>query len=61
MQPASSAQQENSIATISYVVPGLTTPVLQPVYPYVEPTPLSWSGPQVSAPATPIPDKASLI
>ena len=61
MQPPSSAQQENPIATTSNVVPGLATPVFQPAYPYVGPTSLSWSGPQVSAPAPPIPDNASLI
>ena len=61
MQPPSGAQQENPIATTSNVVPGLVTPVFQPAYPYVGPTPLSWSGPQVSAPAPPIPDNASLI
>ena len=60
MQPPSGAQQENPIATTSNVVPGLTIPVFQPAYPYVGPTPLSWSGPQVSAPAPPIPDNASL-
>ena len=61
MQPPSGAQQENPIATTSNVVPGLATTVFQPAYPYVGPTPLSWSGPQVSAPAPPIPDNASLI
>ena len=54
-------QQENPIATTSNVVPSLATLVFQPTYPYVGPTPLSWSGPQVSAPAPPIPDNASLI
>ena len=38
-----------------------TSPVFQPTYPYVSPTPLSWSGPQVSAPVPPIPEKAPLI
>ena len=47
--------------TTSIIVPGLATPVFQPTYPYVGPTPLSWSSPQVSAPAPPIPDNASLI
>ena len=61
MQSPSGAQQENLIATISNVVPGLATPVFQPTYSYVGPTPLSWNGPQVSAPASPIPDNASLI
>ena len=61
MQSPSGAQQENLIATTSNVVPGLATPVFQPTYPYVGPTPLSLSGPQVSAPAPPIPDNASLI
>ena len=61
MQPPSGAQQENPTATTSNVVPGLATPVFQPAYPYVGPTPLSWSGPQMSAPAPPIPDTASLI
>ena len=61
MQSLSGAQQEHLIATTSNVVPGLATPVFQPTYSYVGPTPLSWSGPQVSAPAPPIPDIASLI
>ena len=61
MQSPSGAQQENLIATTSNVVPGLATPVFQPTYPYVGPTPLSWSGPQRSAPAPPITDNASLI
>ena len=60
MQSPLGAQQENLIATAN-VVPGLATPVFQPTYPYVGPTPMSWSGPQVSAPAPPIPDNASLI
>ena len=60
MQSPLGAQQENLIATTN-VVPGLATPVFQPTYPYVGPTPLSWSGPQVSAPAPPIQDNASLI
>ena len=61
MQSPSGAQQEILIATTSNVVPGLATPVFQPTYPYVGSTPLSLSGPQVSAPAPPIPDNASLI
>ena len=61
MQSPSGAQQENLIATTSNVVPDLATPIFQPTYPYVGPTRLSWSGPQVSAPAPPIPDNASLI
>ena len=61
MQSPSGTHQENPIATTSIIVPGLATPVFQPTYPYVGPTPLSWSGPQVSAPAPPIPDNASLI
>ena len=61
MQSPFCAQQENPIATTSNVVPALATPVFQPSYPYIGPTPLSWSGPQVSAPAPPIPDNASLI
>ena len=61
MQSPFGAQQENPIATTSNVVPALATPVFQPIYPYIGPTPLSWSGPQVSAPAPPIPDNASLI
>ena len=61
MQSPLGAQQENPIVTTSNVVPGLATPVFQPTYPYIGPTPLSWSGPQVSAPAPPIPDNASLI
>ena len=60
MQSPLGAQQENLIATTN-VVPGLATPVFQPTYPYVGPTPLSWSGPQMSAPAPPIPDNASFI
>ena len=61
MQSPSGAQQENPTTTASYVVPGLDTPVFQPNFPYVKTTPLSWSGPQVSAPAPPIPDNGSLI
>ena len=61
MQSPSGTHQENPIATTSNIVPGLATPVFQPTYPYVGTTPLSWSGPQVSAPAPPIPDNASLI
>ena len=61
MQSPSGTHQENPIATTCNIVPGLATPVFQPTYPYVGPTPLSWSGPQVSAPALPIPDNASLI
>ena len=61
MQSPSGAQQENLIATTSNAVPGLATPVFQPKYPYVGPTPSSWNGPQVSAPAPPIPNNASLI
>ena len=61
MQSPSGAQQENPIGITSNVVPGLATPVFQPTYPYVGPTPLSWSGPQVSSTAPPIPDNASLI
>ena len=60
-QSPSGAQQENPIGITSNVVPGLATPVFQPTYPYVGPTLLSWSGPQVSATAPPIPDNASLI
>ena len=61
MQSPSGTYQENPIATTSIIVPGLATPVFQPTYPFVGPTPLSWTGPQVSAPAPPIPDNASLI
>ena len=61
MQSPSGAQQENPVATTSNVVPGLATPVFQPTYPYLGPTPLSWSGLQVSAPAPTIPDNASFI
>ena len=61
MQSPSGTHQENPIATISNIVPGLATPVFQPTYPYVGPTHLNGSGPQVSAPAPPIPDNASLI
>ena len=61
MQSPSGTHQENPNATTSNIVPGLATPVFQPTYPYVGPTPLSWSGPQVSAPAPPRPENASLI
>ena len=61
MQSQLGAQQENPIATNSNAVDGLATPAFQPTYPYVGPTPLSWSSPQVSAPAPTIPDNASLI
>ena len=61
MQSPSAAQQENPIANTSNVAPGLATPVFQPIYPYVGPTPLSWSGLQVSAPAPLTPDNAPLI
>ena len=61
MQSPSGTHQENPIATTSNIVPGLATPIFQPTYPYVGPNPLSLSGPQVSAPAPPIPDNASLI
>ena len=61
MQSPSGTHQENPIATTSNIVPDLATPVFQPAHPYVGPNPLSWSGPQVSAPAPPIPDNASLI
>ena len=61
MQSPLGAQQENPIMTTSNVVPGLATPVFQPIYPYIGPTPLSWSVSQVSAPAPPIPANASLI
>ena len=61
MQSQSGAQQVNATAITSNVIPGLATPVFQPTYLYVGPTPLTWSGPQVSAPAPTIPDNASLI
>ena len=61
MQSPSGAQQENPIATTSNIVPGLATPVFQPNNPYVGPTPLSWSSPQVSAPTSSIADNVSLI
>ena len=61
MQTPSGTQQENSIATTSNIVPGLATPVFQPTKPYVGPTLVSWSGPQVSAPALSIADNVSLI
>ena len=61
MESPSGTQQENPIAITSNVVAGLTTAVLQPTYPYVGPTPLSWSGPQVSVPAPSIAYNASLI
>ena len=48
MQSPSGTHQENPIATTSNIVLGLATPVFQPTNPYVGPTPLSWSGPQVS-------------
>ena len=61
MQSPSGAQQENPIATTSNIVPGLATPVCQPTNPYVGPTPLSCSGPQLFAPTPSIADNASLI
>ena len=61
MQSPSGTHQENPIATTSNIVPDLATTVFQPTHPYVGPTPLSWSGPRVSAPAPPIPDNASLL
>ena len=61
MQSPFGTQQENPIATTSNIVPGLATPVFQPKNPHVGPTPLSWSGPQVSAHAPSIADNASLI
>ena len=61
MQSPSGTKQENPIETTSKVVPGLTTPVPQQTLPYVGPTPLSWSGPQMSTPATSIGDNVSLI
>ena len=60
MQSPSGEQQKNPTATICNVVPGLVTLVFQPTYPYVGPTPLNRSGPQVSATAPPIPDNESL-
>ena len=61
MQSQPGTQPEIPFATSSNVVPGLATPDFQPTYPYVRPTPLSWSGPQVSAPVPSIADNASLI
>ena len=61
MQSPAGAQHINPAAITSNVVPGLATPVFQPTCPYVGPTPLSWSGPQVSAPALSLPGNASLI
>ena len=61
MQSPSGTQQENPIATTSNILPGLATPVFQPTNPYAGPTPLSWSGPQVSAPAPSLADNSSLI
>ena len=61
MQSPSGTQQENPIATTSNIVPGLATSVFQPTSPYAGPKPLSWSGPQVSAPAPSIADNSSLI
>ena len=61
IQSPSGTQQENPIATSGNVVPGLATPVFQPTDPHDGPTPLSWSGPQVSAPVSSIADNASLI
>ena len=61
IQSPSCTQQENLIATISNVVPGLETPVFQPTYPYVGPTSFGWSGPQLSAPVPSLADNASLI
>ena len=39
MQSPSGTHQENPIATTSNIVPGLATPVFQPTYPNVGPTP----------------------
>ena len=61
MQSPSGTQQENPIATNSNVVHGNAIPVFQPTYLYVGPTQLNWSGPQVSATAFSIADKASSI
>ena len=61
MQSPSGIQQEYMIATTGNVVPVHITRVFQRTYPCVRPTPLSWSGPQVSAPAPPILVNASLI
>ena len=61
MQSPTGTQQEHPITTSSNGVPGLATAVFQPTYPYVGPTPLSWSGPQVSAPVPSTADNASLI
>ena len=58
MQSTSGTQQENPIATTVNIVPGLASPVFQPTNPHVGPTPLSWSGPQVSAPAPLIADNS---
>ena len=61
MQSPPGTQQENPIATTSNIVPGLATLVFQSTNLYVGPTPLSWSGPQVSVPAPSIAGNASLI
>ena len=61
MQSPSGKQQNNGIATTNNVALCQTSPVFQPTSPYVSPTPLSWSGQQVSAPVSPIPDKVPLI
>ena len=41
MHSPSGIQQENLIANGSNVLPGLATPLFQPTYPYIGPTPLS--------------------
>ena len=61
MQSPSSLQQENLIETSRNFVPVQTIPVSQRTNPCVRPPPLSWIGPQVSAPAPTIPVNASLI
>ena len=55
-----SGKQEYMIATTSNVEPGVTNPVFQPAYPYVGPTPLICSCPQVSATVLSITDHSSL-
>ena len=60
-QLPSGIKLENPIATTCNVVIGLAIAVFQPTSPYIGPTPLILSGPQLSATAPAISDNASLI
>ena len=61
MQPPSGIQKKNLIETANNVALGLDTPVLQPIGGYFGPTLLNLGGLQVSAPAPPIQNNASLF